>query len=50
MVAEYQYRTAAGRVLWQHSRRNGAAEASIAAASGIAEGLTFIKAEEGSSQ
>jgi hypothetical protein len=36
--------------LWQHARRNGAAEASIATASGIVEGLTFIKAEEGSSQ
>ena len=36
--------------LWQHARLNGIAEASVATASGIAEGLNFINAEEGSSQ
>jgi ERF superfamily len=35
--------------LWQHSRRNGTAEASVATTSGVAEG-SFIKIEEGSSQ
>jgi ERF superfamily len=36
--------------LWQHARLNGTAEASVATTSGIAEGLNFINAEEGSSQ
>ena len=36
--------------LWQHSRLNGTAEASVATTSKIAEGSTFIRAEEGSSQ
>jgi ERF superfamily len=36
------------RRLWQHARRNGAAEASIATASGIIEGSTFLMAKEGS--
>ena len=36
--------------LWQHARLNGTAEASVATTSGIAEGLTFINPEEGSSQ
>jgi len=36
--------------LWQHARLNGTAVASVATTSGIAEGLTFIDAEEGSSQ
>jgi hypothetical protein len=35
---------------WQHARLNGTAGASVATTSGIAEGLTFINAEEGSSQ
>ena len=36
--------------LWQHARLNGIAEASVTTTSGIAEGLNFINAEEGSSQ
>ena len=36
--------------LWQHSRLNGTAEASVTTTCGIAEGLTFINAEDGSSQ
>jgi hypothetical protein len=36
--------------LWQHSHLNGASEASSTTTSGIAEGLTFNDAAEGSSQ
>ncbi len=36
--------------LWQHSRLNGSADAALATASRIAEGLTSIRAEDGSNQ